>query len=98
MQKITVTDTVKYIGVSDRTLDLFESQYILPEGMAYNSYLILDEKIAIMDTADRRVGEQWFANLEEALSGRTPDYLVVHHMEPDHAANIMKVAEKYPEI
>ena len=95
---MNVTDSVKYIGASDRTLDLFESQYIIPNGMAYNSYVILDEKIAVMDTADRIVGEQWLANLEEALGGRTPDYLVVHHMEPDHSALIARLIEKYPEI
>ncbi|MBQ6019349.1 MAG: FprA family A-type flavoprotein [Clostridia bacterium] len=98
MDQITVTDSVRYIGASDRTLDLFESQYIIPEGMAYNSYLILDDKIAVMDTADRIVSDQWFANLEEALCGRTPDYLVIHHMEPDHSANLLKLIETYPEI
>ncbi len=95
---MNITDSVKYIGVSDRTLDLFESQYIIPNGMAYNSYVILDEKVAVMDTADKIVSEQWFANLEEALGGRTPDYLVVHHMEPDHSALIAKLIKKYPGI
>ena len=75
-----VTETIKYIGVDDTTIDLFESQYIVPNGISYNSYLIMDEKIAIMDTVDLRKGEEWFANLEEALEGRTPDYLVVQHM------------------
>lgn len=93
-----VTETIKYIGVDDTTIDLFESQYIVPNGISYNSYLIVDEKIAIMDTADKRKGEEWFANLEEALEGRTPDYLIVQHMEPDHAGNIAELIAKYPEI
>ena len=88
---------IKYIGVDDLDIDLFESQYIVPEGMSYNSYLIEDEKIAIMDTADRRKGEEWKANLKEALAGRTPDYLVVHHMEPDHASLIADVLSAFPE-
>ena len=87
-----------YIGTDDLTLDLFESQYVVPEGMAYNSYLIKDDKIAILDTADARKEEDWFKNLEEALQGRQPDYLVVHHMEPDHSALIGLLAEKYPDI
>lgn len=89
---------IRYIGADDVNLDLFESQYAVPEGMSYNSYLIEDDKIAILDTADRRVGDTWLRNLEEALAGRTPDYLVVHHMEPDHSALIAKVAEKYPAV
>ena len=93
-----VTETIKYIGVDDTTIDLFESQYIVPNGISYNSYLIIDEKIAIMDTVDLRKGEEWFANLEEALEGRTPDYLVVQHMEPDHAGNIANLLAKYPAI
>ena len=93
-----VTETIKYIGVDDITIDLFESQYIVPNGISYNSYLIKDEKIAIMDTVDLRKGEEWFANLEEALEGRTPDYLVVQHMEPDHAGNIANLLAKYPAI
>ena len=93
-----VTETIKYIGVDDTTIDLFESQYIVPNGISYNSYLIMDEKIAIMDTVDLRKGEEWFANLEEALEGRTPDYLVVQHMEPDHAGNIANLLAKYPAI
>ena len=93
-----VTETIKYIGVDDTTIDLFESQYIVPNGISYNSYLIKDEKIAIMDTVDLRKGEEWFANLEEALEGRTPDYLVVQHMEPDHAGNIANLLAKYPAI
>ena len=87
-----------YIGTDDLTLDLFESQYVVPEGMAYNSYLIKDDKIAILDTADARMEETWFQHLEEALEGRQPDYLVVHHMEPDHSALIGLLAEKYPAI
>ena len=93
-----VTETIKYIGVDDTTIDLFESQYIVPNGISYNSYLIKDEKIAIMDTVDLRKGEEWFANLEEALEGRTPNYLVVQHMEPDHAGNIANLLAKYPAI
>ena len=88
---------IKYIGVDDLDIDLFESQYVVPEGMSYNSYLIEDEKIAIMDTADRRKGEEWKANLTAALAGRKPDYLVCHHMEPDHASLIADVLSAYPE-
>lgn len=87
-----------YIGVDDLDLDLFEGQYIVPEGISYNSYLILDEKVAIMDTVDARKGEEWLANLSEALGGRRPDYLVVHHLEPDHSGMIEKLLELYPEI
>ena len=98
-QMITnVTETIKYIGVDDTTIDLFESQYIVPNGISYNSYLIVDEKIAIMDTADKRMGKEWFANLEEALEDRIPNYLIVQHMEPDHAGNIAELIAKYPEI
>ena len=93
-----ITPTIKYIGVDDLDIDLFESQYEVPNGMAYNSYLIEDEKIAIMDTADARKGKEWWANLEEALAGRKPAYLVAHHMEPDHASLIAEVVEKYPEV
>ena len=93
-----VTEKIRYIGVDDTTIDLFESQYIVPNGISYNSYLIMDEKIAIMDTADKRKSEEWFANLEEGLEGRTPDYLVVQHMEPDHAGNIATLLAKYPEL
>ena len=91
-----ITDGLLYIGVQDRTLDLFESQYIVPEGMSYNSYLILDEKIAVLDTADARMVREWKANLTEALDGRQPDYLVVHHMEPDHSALIREALETWP--
>ena len=91
-----MSDTIKYIGVDDLDIDLFESQYVVPEGMSYNSYLIDDEKIAIMDTADRRKGEEWKANLKAALGDRQPDYLVAHHMEPDHSALIAWMLETYP--
>ena len=91
-----ISSSLIYIGVDDLDLDLFESQYAVPEGMAYNSYLIEDEKIAILDTVDSRKGEAWKANLSEALAGRTPDYLVVHHMEPDHSGLIADVMKEYP--
>ena len=93
-----VTKKIKYIGVDDTTIDLFESQYIVPNGISYNSYLITDEKVAIMDTVDLRKSEDWWTNLEEALEGRTPDYLIVQHMEPDHAGNIAKALAKYPNM
>ena len=91
-----ISDTIKYIGVDDLDIDLFESQYVVPEGMSYNSYLIDDEKIAVMDTADRRKAEEWKANLKAALGNRQPDYLVAHHMEPDHSALIAWMLETYP--
>ena len=90
-----ISDSIKYIGVDDKDIDLFESQYVVPNGISYNSYLIVDEKIAVMDTADKRMEAQWFANLDKELAGRQPDYLVVSHMEPDHAALIAKFVEKY---
>ena len=93
-----VTETIQYIGVDDTDLDLFESQYIVPNGISYNSYLIEDEKIAIMDTVDKRKSAQWWANLDQALAGRTPDYLVVQHMEPDHAGNIADAMERFPQM
>ena len=93
-----LSDKVKYIGVDDLDLDLFESQYIVPEGMAYNSYVILDEKVAILDTADARKADEWKQNLQEALDGRKPDYLVVHHMEPDHSALITWVLDEFPAL
>ncbi|MBO4535672.1 MAG: FprA family A-type flavoprotein [Bacteroidales bacterium] len=93
-----ISSAVKFIGVDDPDLDLFESQYIVPEGMSYNSYVILDEKIAVLDTADARKGDAWKANLQEALGDRQPDYLVVHHMEPDHSSLIAWVLEKYPAV
>ena len=92
-----VTKDICYIGVDDHEIDLFEGMYVVPEGMAYNSYVILDDKIAVMDTTDRHFTNQWLANLEATLAGRKPDYLVVHHMEPDHSSGIMAFAEKYPE-
>ena len=85
---LNITPYVKYIGADDTDLDLFESQYLVPRGISYNSYVILDDKVAVMDTIDRRKSTEWQANLEKALEGRTPDYLVIQHMEPDHAANI----------
>lgn len=91
-----ITDTIRYIGVDDLDIDLFESQYVVPEGMSYNSYVILDEKIAVMDTVDARKGEEWKANLAAVLDGRQPDYLVVHHMEPDHASLIVEAVNTYP--
>ncbi len=90
------SDSVKYIGVDDKDLDLFESQYSIPNGISYNSYVILDEKIAVMDTVDACKGNEWFENLEKELGGRTPDYLVISHLEPDHSANIKAFTEKYP--
>ena len=93
-----ITPEIKYVGVDDLELDLFESQYVVPEGMSYNSYVILDEKVAVMDTVDARKGEEWLAQLEEALGGRKPDYLVVQHMEPDHSGSILALTEKYPDI
>lgn len=93
-----ISDSILYIGCDDDDLDLFEGQYIIPNGVSYNSYVIMDEKIAIMDTADARVADQWMANLKATLGDRKPDYLVVSHMEPDHASNIKMVAEEYPEM
>jgi hypothetical protein len=94
----TLSDSIRYIGVDDLDIDLFESQYIVPNGVSYNSYLILDEKIAVMDTVDCRKTEEWLARLTEELNGRTPDYLIVQHMEPDHAGNIGKLAEMFPDM
>ena len=95
---MNLSESIKYIGVDDVELDLFESQYVVPNGISYNSYLIIDEQVAIMDTVDSRLGSEWFAQLEEALCGRKPDYLVVHHLEPDHAGEILRLTEKYPEL
>nr|AHF25675.1 putative flavoproteins [uncultured bacterium Contigcl_30] len=92
-----VKKDIFYIGVNDHEIDLFEGQYIVPEGMAYNSYVIMDEKIAVMDTVDQHFGEIWLKNLEEALQGRKPDYLIVQHMEPDHSANIAAFMARYPQ-
>ena len=91
------SENIKYIGVDDRDLDLFEGQYVVPEGMAYNSYVIVDEKIAVTDTVDAHKVNEWLANLEAALAGRKPDYLVIHHLEPDHAGGIADFVAKYPE-
>ena len=92
-----VTEDIIYVGVNDHEVDLFEGQYDVPNGMAYNSYVVLDEKVAVFDTVDAHFKDEWLANLEEAFEGRTPDFLIVQHMEPDHAANIANFAEKYPE-
>lgn len=92
-----VTEDIIYVGVNDHEVDLFEGQYDVPNGMAHNSYVVLDEKVAVFDTVDAHFKDEWLANLEEAFAGRTPDYLIVQHMEPDHAANIANFAEKYPE-
>ena len=96
--QVTITDTVKYIGVDDTTIDLFESQYVVPEGVSYNSYVILDEKVAVMDTVDKRGMKEWEENLLAALDGRTVDYLVVQHLEPDHAGSIARLVEMFPEV
>ena len=93
---MTITNDIRYIGVNDHDIDLFEGQYIVPEGMAYNSYVIIDEKIAVMDTVSADFGEEWLANLENVLADRKPDYLIIHHMEPDHSANIDKFISAYP--
>ena len=98
MKDITISPDIIYIGADDKDLDLFESQYIVPNGVSYNSYLIMDEKIAIMDTIDKRKTDEWLDNLEQALNGREPDYLIVSHLEPDHSANIKNVLEKYPDL
>ena len=97
MNNVIISDSIKYIGVDDATLDLFESQYIVPNGVSYNSYLILDEKIAVMDTVDARKTKEWFDNLDKELKERVPDYLIVSHLEPDHSANIQLFTEKYKE-
>ena len=91
-----ITEDIRYIGVNDHDIDLFEGQYVVENGMAYNSYVLLDEKIAVFDTVDARFGEAWLANLENTIGGRLPDYLIVQHMEPDHSANIAKFMEKFP--
>ena len=96
--KNQIINSVYYVGADDKTIDLFESQYLVPNGVSYNSYVIRDEKTAVLDTVDPRAGEQWLANLEEVLEGESPDYLIVSHLEPDHAGNIGKLAEKYPKM
>ena len=98
MSDIHISDAVRYVGADDTTIDLFESQYPVPNGVSYNSYVILDEKIAVMDTVDRRATAQWLENLETVLDGRKPDYLVIQHLEPDHAGSIGLLAERYPEM
>ncbi len=98
MKDTYISDSVVYVGVDDKTIDLFESQYVVPNGVSYNSYVILDDKIAIMDTVDRRATDQWLANVEKALAGRKPDYLVIQHLEPDHGGSIEILASKYPEM
>lgn len=93
-----ISEQIRYVGCDDRSLDLFESQYPIPNGVSYNSYVILDEKIAIMDTVDKRAGEEWLKKVENLLGEKTPDYLVVHHLEPDHSANIGVLADRYPKM
>ena len=95
---IKITDTIKYVGVNDHKVDLFEGQYIVPNGMAYNSYIIFDEKIAVMDTVDANFTEEWLSNIENELNGKKPDYLIVQHMEPDHSANIANFIKAYPDV
>lgn len=92
-----ITNNIRYVGVNDHEVDLFEGQYLVPNGMAYNSYVIVDDKVAVMDTVDQRFGESWLSNIAAVLGGRKPDYLVVQHMEPDHSANIVKFLERYPD-
>lgn len=95
---INISDAIKYIGVDDKDIDLFESQYVVPNGISYNSYVILDEKICVLDTVDKRKTDEWVANLENVLDGKTPDYLIINHLEPDHASNIQLLADKYPDM
>ena len=96
MENLKITEDIHFIGVNDYDIDLFENQFLVPNGMSYNSYLIKDEKIAIMDTVDKRATNEWLKNVEEALNGKMPDYLIISHLEPDHSANIKVLAEKYP--
>lgn len=98
MSKVTISDAIRYVGVDDKDLDLFEGQYIIPNGVAYNSYLIMDEKIALMDTVDARKTAEWLVNVETELGGKTPDYLVISHLEPDHSGSIADVVTKYPQM
>ena len=98
MTDIHVSAAIRYVGVDDTAIDLFESQYLVPDGVSYNSYVILDEKVAVMDTVDRRAAAEWLEKLEAELGGRKPDYLVIQHLEPDHAGSIGLLAEKYPEM
>ena len=92
-----ITNDVKYVGVNDRITDLFEGQYIIPNGIAYNSYLVIDEKIAVFDSVDARFAKEWLSNIENVLEGRKPDYLIVQHMEPDHSSSIEIFAQRYPD-
>lgn len=98
MKDTYISDSVVYVGVDDKTIDLFESQYVVPHGVSYNSYVILDDKIAIMDTVDRRATAEWLENIKQALAGRQPDYLVIQHLEPDHSGSIETLANLYPEM
>lgn len=98
MSKVTISEAIRYVGVDDREIDLFESQYIVPNGVSYNSYLIMDEKIALMDTVDARKTDEWLENVETELKGRKPDYLIISHLEPDHSGSILTVAQKYPDM
>ncbi|WP_244834969.1 FprA family A-type flavoprotein [Clostridium sp. BJN0001] len=98
MSNVEISESIKYIGVNDKTLDIFESQYKIPNGISYNSYVILDDKVAVLDTVDKRAKDEWLENLETTLSGRKVDYLIISHLEPDHAANIEELAKRYPEM
>ncbi|MGN0143578.1 MAG: FprA family A-type flavoprotein, partial [Clostridium sp.] len=98
MKNNHISENIHYVGVNDRSLDLFESQYKIPNGVSYNSYVIIDEKIAVMDTVDKKAGTEWLENIENTLCGRKADYLIISHLEPDHAANIKNLALKYPEM
>lgn len=95
---VTISDSILYVGVADTDIDLFESQYPVPQGVTYNSYVVADKKVAVMDTVDARKTEEWLQNLEQVLNGRTPDYLVISHLEPDHSGSIEAIAKKYPEM
>ncbi len=98
MSKVTISDAIRYVGVDDKDIDLFESQFIVPNGVSYNSYLIMDEKVALMDSVDGRKTDEWLSNIETELDGRLPDYLIVSHMEPDHSGSIADVMAKYPQM
>ena len=96
--RFNVTDNIEYVGVNDSTIDLFESQYVVPNGISYNSYVIKDDKIVLMDTVDRRATNEWIQNVESTLDGKPPSYLVISHLEPDHSANIKLITDKYPNM
>ena len=98
MKDIEITESIIYVGADDKTLDLFESQYIIPNGISYNSYIIHDKKIVIMDTIDKRKTDEWMESIEKELNGKSPEYLVISHLEPDHAANIKLLSDKYPQM